>query len=31
MSMPSGKYDAQDGAIINIRLFKPKDLAPTAT
>lgn len=26
MSMPSGKYDAQDGAIINIKLFKPKDL-----
>ncbi|WP_341838930.1 outer membrane beta-barrel family protein [Chitinophaga caseinilytica] len=26
MSMPSGKYDAQDGAIINIKMFKPKDL-----
>lgn len=31
MSMPSGKYDAQDGAIINIKLFKPKDLGTNGT
>ncbi len=31
MSMPSAKYDAQDGSIINIKLFKPKDLGTNGT